>query len=283
MVVATTTLLFNAALDPFLMFGWGGLPALGLAGAGWATVVATGVGLLLYGVALRARGIKLGWRWPDGTTMRQITRIGGPSMLSGIGFCLVYVALGDLLARFGPSALAGLGLGHRLEGPAFQICSGFGAAAATLVGQHLGAGQRLEAARAAHRTARWACAVMAPLSLLFMAAPRWLVSSFSPDPETIDRGASYLLAVGLILAPMALEVVYESAFAGSGETWTAMTIVVVFTAARIPLAWWLSGVFGLEAVWWTIAGTCALKGLLLWGAFAWRSRREDWGAGGRLA
>jgi Na+-driven multidrug efflux pump len=62
-----------------------------------------------------------------------------------------------------------------------------------------------------------------------------------------------------------------------------MTIVVVFTAARIPLAWWLSGVFGLEAVWWTIAGTCALKGLLLWGAFAWRSRREDWGAGGRLA
>jgi putative MATE family efflux protein len=283
MVVSSLTLALNAALDPVLMLGWGGFPALGLAGAGWATVAANGVGLGLFAVALRGRGVRAPRRGPERGMMGQIVRIGGPSMLSGIGFCLVYVALGDLLARFGPSALAGLGLGHRLEGPAYQVCAGFGAAAATLVGQHLGAGERAEARAAAHRAARWCCGVMVPLSVLFVAAPRWLVGLFAADEASTERGASYLLVVGVILVPMALEVIYESAFAGSGETWMAMGIVVVWTAARIPLAWWLSGEMGLIGVWVTIAGTCALKGFLLWGAFAWRSKRKGWGAGVRLA
>jgi Na+-driven multidrug efflux pump len=124
---------------------------------------------------------------------------------------------------------------------------------------------------------------MVPLSVLFVAAPRWLVGLFAADEASTERGASYLLVVGVILVPMALEVIYESAFAGSGETWMAMGIVVVWTAARIPLAWWLSGEMGLIGVWVTIAGTCALKGFLLWGAFAWRSKRKGWGAGVRLA
>ncbi|MCS6900535.1 MAG: MATE family efflux transporter, partial [Polyangiaceae bacterium] len=283
MMVSCVTLLLNAALDPVLMLGWGSIPALGLAGAGWATVLANGAGLALFAGALRERGVQLPWNGPEWKILGQIVRIGGPAMLSGIGFCLVYVALGDLLARFGPSALAGLGLGHRLEGPAYQVCAGFGAAAATLVGQHLGAGEPEEARSAAHRAAWWSCGVMAPLSLLFVAAPRWLVGMFTADEASTERGAAYVLVVGMILAPMALEVIYESAFAGAGETWLAMGIVIVFTAARLPLAWWLSRPLGLTGVWMTIAGTCALKGFLLWGAFTWRSRRKDWGSAVCLA
>lgn len=283
LVISMLTLALNATLDPALMFGWFGLPALGLAGASWATIAAHGVGLAFFAVALRGAGVRLVLRWPDAARVAQVVQIGGPSMASGIGFCLVYVALGDLLASFGPSALAGLGLGHRLEGPAYQVCAGFGAAAATLVGQHLGASDPEAARQAAHRTARWACLAMTPLSLLFLSAPRWLVGLFSPDAEAVARGASYLFYLGLILAPMALEVVYESAFAGAGETWIAMAIVIVFTAARLPLAWWLTGPFGLAGVWITIMLTCAAKGFLLWGAFFARSHRKGWGSSAHLA
>lgn len=281
MVVAVTTLLLNAGLDPVLMFGWGGMPALGLAGAGWATVLANAVGVGLYAVALRARGVRVAR--PSWRGMGSVVAIGTPSACSGVGFCLVYVVMGDLLASFGPSAVAGLGLGHRLEGPAYQVCAGFGAAAATLVGQHLGAGQGRAAAAAAHRAARWACVAMAPLSVVFIGAPWWLLGHLSSDAAVIDRGATYILSVGVILLPMALEVVYEAAFAGAGETVIAMAIVIVLTAARIPLAWSLAARWGLVGIWITIAGTCALKGLLLWLTFVARSRRPGWGLGTRLA
>lgn len=283
MVISAITLILNAIVDPVLMFGWAGAPAMGLAGAGWATVFANSVGIVLYWIALRQRGIFVERRRPSLHRGWQIVRIGGPSTVSGVGFCLVYVVLGELLTRFGPAAIAGLGLGHRLEGPSYQICVGFGAAAATLVGQHLGAREPRKAIQAAHRTARWAIFAMAPLTILFLTVPQWLVGRFSSDTEAIAAGASYLLLLGLVLVFVALEIVYENAFAGSGETWIAMLIVVLFTSARIPLAWWLADRMGLIGVWVTIMGTCALKGLLLWGAFSWRSRQKDWGRRAQLA
>jgi putative MATE family efflux protein len=273
MLITVATLALNVALDPVLMFGWGGLPALGLAGAAVATVASNlvGVGLLL--AALAREGVRPRWAAPAARLLWTIASIGGPTALSGVGFCLVYVLLGDLLAGFGPVAIAGLGLGHRIEGPAYQICAGFGAAAATLVGQRLGAGDRRGAISSAHRAAALASLVLLPLSVLFVLAPRWLLGPWSPDEATLTQGAGYLGAVGVVLIGMALEVVYESAFAGAGDTIPAMVIVLSLTAARVPAAAWASARFGLPGVWATIALSTAAKGLLLWGIFTFRGPR----------
>ncbi len=273
MLISMATLVLNVVLDPVLIFGWGGLPALGLAGAAWATVAANVVGVIFSLIALAREGIRLRWAAPSVKWMGQIASIGGPTALSGVGFCLVYVLLGELLGSFGPVAIAGLGLGHRIEGPAYQICVGFGAAAATLVGQRLGAGDRPGAIRSAHRAAALTSLVMLPLSILFVLAPRWLLGPWAPDQATLTQGAGYLGTVGIVLIGMALEVVYESAFAGAGDTIPAMVIVLSLTAARVPVAAWASAHFGLGGIWAAIALSTAAKGLLLWGVFTFRGPR----------
>lgn len=268
-LISAVTLVLNAALAPVLMFGLGPSPALGLAGAGWATVLANVVGVAWSLWALAREGHLPRPSRASLDAVRPVFAIGAPQALSGVGFCLVYVVLGELLTTFGPSALAGVGLGHRIEGPAYQIAAGFGAAAATLVGQHAGARDPAGARRAANVAARLACWAMVPLALPFVVAPHTLVGLWTSDAETIARGAGYLLAIGTALVPMALEVVYEGAFGGAGRTMPAMAVVLPLTAARIPAAILLSRTsLGIHGVWIAIAASTALKGALLWALFA---------------
>lgn len=273
--ISVATLALNAALDPLLMLGWGSLPALGLSGAAWATMASNAVGLVVSTWVLARRGVAVvAPTRPRLRVMARVVAIGTPVSLSGVGFCLVYVALGDVLARFGPSAVAGIGLGQRVESPTYQIAMGFAAAAATLVGQHLGAGQPREAVRAAHRAAQSAALFVTPFAVAFVACPRALVAPWAPDPDALDPASGYVFAVGLTLLPMALELVYDGAFAGAGDTTPAMLVILTLTAVRVPLAAALSArpELGLWGVWVAISSTSLAKGLLLWGAFAWRGR-----------
>jgi Na+-driven multidrug efflux pump len=216
---------------------------------------------------------------PSASEIRRIAAIGFPQAVSNVGFSLVYVLLGDVLASFGPAAIAGLGIGHRVESASYQVCLGFGTAAATLVGQNLGAGDRRRAAAAAHRAARLAAAAMIPFMIVFVLAPRAVVGIWAHDPATLANGAGYLLAAGAVLIGMSLEVVYESAFAGAGDTMPAMVVVLPLTVLRIPVAAWLAAntQLGISAIWWAIAATTAAKGLLLWVLFAARTKvaRDD--------
>jgi putative MATE family efflux protein len=272
LVIALATLIVNAGLDPWLIFGGAGLPALGLAGAAWATVFANAVAALVGFYVLVRRGrapLRPAALGAGARALGRVLAIGFPQFVSGTGFCLVYVALADVLNGFGPTALGALGIGHRIEAPAFQICLGFSVAAATLVGQNLGAGDPRAAARAAHRAAVFACAAMAPFAVALLAASPLIVALWAPDDLTRARSASYLMAVGIATVPMALEVVYEGAFAGAGRTGLALAVLLPLTALRIPLAAYLAGKtrLGLDGVWVAIALTTALKGLLITVAF----------------
>jgi putative MATE family efflux protein len=279
MIVSATTLVLNAALAPVLMFGLGPVPRLGLPGAAWATVIASAFGAAVLAWALAQKETGLVRKGPSASEIRRIAAIGFPQAVSNVGFSLVYVLLGDVLASFGPAAIAGLGIGHRVESASYQVCLGFGTAAATLVGQNLGAGDRRRAAAAAHRAARLAAAAMIPFMIVFVLAPRAVVGIWAHDPATLANGAGYLLAAGAVLIGMSLEVVYESAFAGAGDTMPAMVVVLPLTVLRIPVAAWLAAntQLGISAIWWAIAATTAAKGLLLWVLFAARTKvaRDD--------
>ncbi len=274
LLISALALALNAVLDPLLMFGAGPLPALGLAGAGWATVSSHGVALFFSLRALGRRGLGPFPVRPDPSLLRRIFSIGFPQSVSGTGFCLVYVALGGVITRFGPEAVAGLGLGHRLESLAFQVCIGFGAGAATLVGQNLGRGEQGQASRAAHRAAFLSTLAMVPFALAFVSVPEVLMGAFSSDPATVRAGGLYLLCAGGAAVFMALEIVYEGAFAGAADTATALKITLPLTLLRIPLAWGLAlhAGLGVMGIWLAIALTTVGKGLLLRLAF-----RKRWG------
>ncbi|HBQ11286.1 MAG TPA: hypothetical protein DEF51_08960, partial [Myxococcales bacterium] len=171
-----------------------------------------------------------------------------------------------MITGFGSEQMAALGVGHRLESLAYFCCVAFGVGAATMVGQHLGAGDVQRARQSAASAARLALAAMLPFTLLLFALARPLFGLFTDDPATLDAGVLYLRIQTAVLALMALEETYKGAFTGSGRTLAASLIGFGFTAARIPAAWVLAYPLGLgiAGVWLAIAASTAIKGALLW-------------------
>ncbi|MBN96088.1 MAG: hypothetical protein CL928_18765 [Deltaproteobacteria bacterium] len=280
--ITAATLVVNACLDPILIWGWGGLPALGIAGAAWATAIANGLGAVLGFRILgrRGHGLRLG---PPATRLLQtLGRIGAPVSAEGLSFSMVYVLLGQIINDFGTHNMAALGVGHRLESLAFMVCVGFQVGAATMVGQHLGAGSPKTAARCAHRAATLGCAVMVPIAVfLYAFAPQLFALFVSGGPThtteallTASAGSLYLRIQCAVFVFMALEVIYQGAFAGAGDTLPAFWIGFGFTSARIPLAWAFAYPMGMgiDGVWIAIAVSTVIKGVLSWAWF----RRGRW-------
>lgn len=269
--IAAVTLVANAALDPLLIWGLGPVPALGIAGAAWATAAANLAGVAVGLALLARRGLLPTLQGPRSAMMGLIVRIGGPVTISGLGFSLVYVLLGRFINDFGTEHMAALGVGHRLESVAYLFSVGLMVGAATMVGQHLGAGSPREAARSAHVAAVMCVVGMVPIAVALWVFAEPLLLLFTDDVATARAGVHYLRIQTLVLVFMGLEIVYEGGFSGAGDTMPTLVITGTLTAARIPLAWLFAYAlgWGIGGVWWAIAVSTVLKGIVL---PAWFSR-----------
>jgi len=166
---------------------------------------------------------------------------------------------------FGPTAGAAMGIGNRMESFSYLICSGFAVAASTMVGQNLGAGKPDRAARCAWGATGIAVAVTLAVAVVFVSLPRAIASVFTDDPEVLRMAADYLVILGLSQFTMAVEIVLEGAFSGSGDTLPPMLVSVPGSLARIPLAYLLAFTlgWGINGVWWTLTITTTVKALVL--------------------
>ncbi len=270
LALLSLSVLVTLVLDPVLILGLGPAPAMGIAGAAVAAVGTRALVLAFgFGVLIRRRLLRFAVR--DWRAAPAVLRIGAPTGANGVFFSLVYIGLTRITTRFGTPALAALGVGHKLEGLAFQLAVGFGLASAAIVGQNLGAGRPDRARRAGWLSARYACAAAAVPALAFLLVPETLVGVFSRDPAVIAAGASYLRIIAAAEITMGLEIVLEGSLGGAGFTLEPMLWSGSLTAARIPLGAWLAGVFGLAGVWWAISLTALGRGLAMAGL--WRSGR----------
>jgi len=272
LVLLAVSVVVNLALDPLLIVGWGPVPALGIMGAAVAAVLTRG-GVLAVGFALLARRRLVRLTVFDGASVARVVRVGAPTAGTGVFFSAVYMGLTRITTRFGVPALAALGIGHKLEGLSYMVATGFALASAAVVGQNIGAGRTDRARRAGWVTASYACTVGAVVALAFVLFPELLVSVFSPDRMVIHDGAGYLRAMSLAQITMGLEIVLEASLGGAGYTVLPMLWSGSFTAARIPLAAWLAGVFGLNGVWIAIGGTAVGRGVAM--AMLWRGERWE--------
>ena len=267
----------NLVIDPILIFGLGPLPALGVAGAALATVaswfVASAWGWVLIGrLGIRPRAFAF-LRPPLGETWRAL-KVGLPLGLEGALFSLIYIFLTRVITDFGTPAVAALGIGHKLEVLNYFVCAGMGAAATTLVGQNLGAGKSRRAVRSAWRALFLTCLPVGAVTVLLVVFPETAIGVFSSDAEVIATGLIYVLLVGMTQLFMAAEVVMLGAFAGVQWTAWPAVIVVGLTALRVPLAMWLvARGWGVEAVWFAIASTTVIKGVILSALFGYRYGR----------
>lgn len=253
--------LVNVILDPILIFGLLGVPAMGVAGSAWATVAARGVSALLLGRVFfrdghrhfRLTGRHLLPRW---RLMWEMVRIG----IFGSGrMLLIHVsgmAMVRLVAGFGTAALAAFGIGRRLQMLVFMPGMGFANAAATLTGQNLGAGRPDRAVRAGWLTAGIYGLIALAMTAIFAGFARPLVGIFNSDPAVVDMGTSFIRWFAVSYVALAFSLVLGRAMMGAGDTFWPMVLTGLGAiGVRIPLA------VGLTKTWGSATGVWAAMSL----------------------
>jgi len=261
-----------AVLDPLLIIGVGPMPTLGIRGAALATLAVRGSLCIVGVMVLRHRGL-VTFGAPSWERISTIARIGLPTAATGVVFSLIYVVMTRTTQQFGTPALAALGLGHRIESWMYMVGVGFGAAAAAIVGQNLGANQPDRAARAGWLTLAMTGVpgVLACIALLLF--PTVLAGLFSTDAAVIAEAARYLRTAAFAQIVVSGETVLEGALGGAGWTLPPMITSTAITLARVPLAAWAALQWGTTGIWWVISLTAIARALAmmgLWASGGWR-------------
>jgi len=264
----------NAILDPLLIYGIGPFPALGVAGAAWATVSAWAFLVLGYfTVAARGHAAFPMARHADGPPVRiaGMAKVGVPAALIGVLFSVVYIAFARSAARFGAASMAIVGIANRIEAIQFITSLAIGTAGAALVGQNLGAGQPERATQVIKTGLKWNLWISGVMTTVLMVFPSVFLTLFTQDPEVHRLGVPYLRILSLCLLINGMEIITAESVLGSGHTTALSWIFCTFSIARIPLAflapnWGHSGVLGIA---WVISATCIVRGLLI---VAWAAR-----------
>jgi MATE family, multidrug efflux pump len=242
----------NIVLGPLFIFGIGPFPRLGVTGAAVATTLGRGIAVCYQCYALGSgRGrisLKRAQLRLDPGLMLSVLKLSSSATVQMLISMTSYIGVMRILSGFGNAPLAGYTIGFRIFMFAILPAFGLANAAATLVGQNLGAKQpeRAEAAvwRASHVSAGFLCSI----GVCFVVGAPWLVSSFTRDVEVARYAIDYLRIVSLGFPFYAYGMVVSQSFNGAGDTRTPTLInLVVFWAIQIPLAWLLSHHTGLRA------------------------------------
>jgi len=242
----------NIVLGPCLIFGVGPFPEMGVTGAAVATNIGRGTAVLVQIVTLtrlnsRVRVWRRHWRI-DLPMMASMLRLSGSGTLQILIGTASYVALVRILSVFGSAALAGYTIGIRLIIFALLPSFGISNAAATMVGQNLGAGHPDRAEKAVWTAAFYNMLFLGAVGVVFLVFARPIVGLFTPDPTVGAYAVSCLRVVSLGFLFYAYGMVLTQSFNGAGDTWTPTWInLLVFWVLELPLAWVLSHAGGLEA------------------------------------
>lgn len=241
----------NIVLDPVLIFGLGPFPELGVTGAAIATTIGRGVGLLMaFGMLARGAGhlaIKRSHLTVEPKTMLSIAQLSGLGTFQVAIGSMSWMGLVRVVAGFGPEAMAGYTIAIRLVIFAMMPAFGLGGAAATMVGQSLGAKKPERAEAAVWAATKYDVAFLSSIGLIFLVFAQPLVSLFTKDAGVAEVAITGLRWMSLGFPFFAAGMVLEQSFNGAGDTWTPTWINLgVYWVLQIPLAWFLSYPLGLE-------------------------------------
>jgi Na+-driven multidrug efflux pump len=151
-----------------------------------------------------------------------------------------------ILSSFGSAPLAGYTIGSRVLVFALLPCEGLANAAATMVGQNLGARRPDRAAQSVWRASIFSSALLGAVGVALLLGARPLVGVFTDDPAVLPYGVTYLRIVSLGFPFYALGMVVNQSFNGAGDTWTPTVInLLVFWVLQAPLAWALAHPLGM--------------------------------------
>jgi putative MATE family efflux protein len=241
--------LLNIALGPCFIFGLGPFPELGVTGAAVATNIGRGIGVA-YQLFSLARGRRLvierrHLRF-DLTRMIALLRLASTAAFQTLIETASWVGLILILSKFGSSALAGYTIAIRVAIFALLPSWGMANAAATLVGQNLGAGQPDRAERSVWIAGLYNFLFLGTVGIVFASLPEPIVRWFTTEPDVVPYAVDCLRIVSLGFVFFAYGMVMIQSFNGAGDTVTPTLInFVCFWMIKIPLAYVLAIVTGM--------------------------------------
>lgn len=282
MTVPSVTLLLLAlaqvVISGALGLGWGPFPRLGMPGVAAGQVIAYGLGTaFLYGylrsgrarIQLRLRSTAL--QWP---LARDILKVGGFACISPIQTVLTVLILTRLVAQFGTTALAGYGIGARLEFLLVPVAFAIGVASVPMVGMAIGAGQVARARRAAWCACALAAGLLGMLGVVLALAPDLWTSLFTQDPTVLDAAARYFQWAGPAYGLFGLGLSLYFSSLGAGKV-AGPVLAGTLRLLLVALGGWILALAQAPA--WTIFALVAL-GMAAYGlATALAVHRTAWG------
>jgi len=273
----------NIVLGPCLIFGIGPFPELGVTGAAVGTSIGRGCGVLFQLYHLTRPGGRIRVRLPhfrfDPTVMRGILRISGTATFQNFIGTASWVGIVRILTGFGSAAVAGNTIGIRII--LFALLPSFGVsnAAATLVGQNLGAGKPERAEAAAWKAGLYNTMCLGTVGAIFLLFAPQLINLFTNDPEVAPYGIRCLRIVAAGFLFYGYGMVLTAAFNGAGDTRTPTWINLgCMWLWELPLAWTLAHPFGFGPTGVFIAvsvsfSTLAVVSAVLFSRGTWKTKR----------
>jgi putative MATE family efflux protein len=268
----------NLVLVPCFVLGLGPLPELGLTGAACATTLARGVGAAytlsqLFRSKCRVPVPKRHLGLHPQVMLRMI-KLSGSGMLQVFIGMASWIGMVRVISHFGSEAVAGYTIGMRVMLFALFPAFGLSNAAATMVGQSLGARKPERAEKAVWIAGLYNAAFLSGMGILFLLFAPTIISWFSPDPAIDGYAVACLRTVSCGFFFYAFGMVLTQSFNGAGDTWTPTFINgFVFWAFEIPAAYFLSSVLKLGPQGVFLAITLAFSSLAVVSALLFESGR----------
>ena len=249
----------NMILSPMFIFGVGFFPELGVTGAAVGTTIGRGCGVLFAASYLFRPGGRIhvsreSWRF-DPTLLWKLLRLSATGVIQLLIATASWTALMPIMAGFGEVAIAGYVIALRVVMFALLPALGLSNAAATMVGQNLGAGKPERSEAAVWAAAKFNAAFYFGIGVVFWLFSHQIISIFTQEPEVLRYGTSALHIIAYGFTFYGLGMVLETAFNGAGDTWTPTYLnLFIFWLFEIPTAYLLAYYFGMgpDGVFWAI-------------------------------
>jgi len=253
MVYQVAAVILNIILDPIMIFGWFGFPALGLPGAALATILSRIIMTLLNFLHLYLGKTKIKLKPRDFSLdfgiIKRIVFVGFPASIGQSINSIGMILLMALVGGFGPMAIAAYGIGMRLDALVLLPIIGLVHAVIAIVGQNYGKKEFMRAAL----TVKYASYFNIAMALFFGAVmflfPALFFIPFTTEKAIISIGISYLSIVAFSYVFKGAMFAYNAGFMGTGKTFISMLLIAGNWALTLGIGWALIPTYGLDGIW----------------------------------
>lgn len=272
-------ILINIILDPILIFGWFGMPKLGVFGAGLATSISIIVEASIFVIVILYSKIEYFkvhlFRKLNLDAYKDIYKLGLPVSLQSCLFTFISMGVAIIVARFGPAAIAGHEIGVQIESISFMAAEGISSAMVAFVGQNIGAKNAERVLKGIKIGISFAI-FWGFLTLFIMVfLGKSIFTIFLNDPMAVSIGTAYLIIFGLNQPFNTSEIICNGIFKGVGRTLYPSVVNTTCNLLRIPMSLWFVHMnWGVNGIWIALSITSVMKGASMLAALYIHCKRK---------